>query len=61
MNPSIEAVAARDGGQPFVFVTLHSWAANGPSVQSEPMTPDEARAFALDVLNAADAATGGDR
>jgi len=60
-NPNMEAVPARNGGQPFVFVTLHSWAPNGPSVQSDPMTPDEARAFALDVLNAADAATDGGR
>ena len=52
--PSIEVVPAISGGSTSVFVWLHHWVPNGMAAQSKPMTPDQARALAGELLLAAD-------
>jgi len=57
---SIEVVAAHDGTAPGVFLWIDpdGLVANGPSVQAGPLTLEEARALALELLDAIESAEG---
>lgn len=55
MTDGIEIIPASDGESWSVFIMLDDWAPNGTTaVQSRPLTVDEARAVALELLEAID-------
>jgi hypothetical protein len=50
----VDACVAFTDGRLEVYVVLHEWAPNGAAMQSTPLTPDQARALAAELLRAAD-------
>jgi hypothetical protein len=55
----VEVVPAWDGDRFRVFLMFDAWAHNGDSVQSAPLTLDQVRALALELLEAADVEEAG--
>jgi hypothetical protein len=55
----VEVVAAWDGDRFRVFLMFDAWAHNRDSVQSAPLTLDQVRALALELLEAADVEEAG--
>jgi hypothetical protein len=51
----VDTCVAFMDGRLEVYVVLHEWAPNGAEMQSPPLTPEEARALAAELLRAADA------